>query len=136
MPQNPAPSSLFVSKIVGTNGVTVSPSNGTGIVTVSNDAVGTTNFGSLTATQLTVNGPTAVDTLEVAARGQFTANGASLVSVDFTGLTATSVVGISLAEIGGTVGAVPSVKTVEPGVGFTVSGTASDTSVYNYVVIG
>lgn len=35
MPQNPAPSTLFVSKIVAGGGLSVSPESGTGIVTIS-----------------------------------------------------------------------------------------------------
>lgn len=67
--------------------------------------------------------------------GTFTANGASAVTVADTRITANSVVVITLATVGGTVGAIPALKTVTPGTGFTVAGTASDTSVYNYLII-
>lgn len=66
----------------------------------------------------------------------FTANGATLVTVADKTITANSAIIPTLKTVGGTVGALPSVKTVTPGTGFTVACTASDTSVYNYVVIG
>lgn len=42
---------------------------------------------------------------------------------------------ISLNTVGGTVGAIPAVQTVTPGTGFTVAGTASDTSIYTYRIV-
>lgn len=68
--------------------------------------------------------------------GTFMANGTSTVTVADTAVTATSMILISLNTVGGTVGAIPSVKTITAGTGFTVSGSASDTSVYNYLIIG
>lgn len=67
--------------------------------------------------------------------GTFTCNGATPVTVANTAVTANSQVLITLKTVGGTVGAIPSVKTITAGTGFTVSGTASDTSVYNYRII-
>lgn len=64
-----------------------------------------------------------------------TLNGATPVTVANKNVTANSIIMFTLKTVGGTVGAVPSVKTITPGTGFTVAGTASDTSVYNYVVI-
>jgi hypothetical protein len=64
--------------------------------------------------------------------GSFTMNGATAVTVADPKFTANSPVVFTLKTVGGTVGAYPSIKTVTPGTGFTVSGTASDTSVYNY----
>lgn len=69
------------------------------------------------------------------ARGTFTCNGTSSVTVTDTRVSAGSVIVIGLKTVGGTVGAIPSVKTVTAGTGFTVSGTASDTSVYNYAIL-
>lgn len=40
----------------------------------------------------------------------------------------TDFVGISLNTVGGTVGALPSVKTITAAISFTVSGTAGDSS--------
>lgn len=68
--------------------------------------------------------------------GTFTANGATAVTVVEPTITANSVVVITLKTVGGTVGAIPAIKTITAGTGFTVAGTASDTSVYNYLVIG
>lgn len=66
--------------------------------------------------------------------GTVTVNGVTPVAVGNTSITTNSVVTFSLKTVGGTVGAIPTVKTITPGTGFTVAGTASDTSVYNYVV--
>lgn len=68
--------------------------------------------------------------------GTFTCNGTSTVTVTNPKITPQSQVLITLKTVGGTVGAIPSVKTITPGTGFTVSGTASDTSIYNYAIIG
>lgn len=70
-----------------------------------------------------------------AASGTFTANGTSSVTVANTKITANSSVIITLKTVGGTVGAIPAIKTITAGTGFTVAGTASDTSVYNYKII-
>ena len=67
--------------------------------------------------------------------GTFTLNGATVVSVANTLVTANSMVFISLNTIGGTVGAVPAVQSLTASTGFGVKGTASDTSVYNYALI-
>jgi hypothetical protein len=68
--------------------------------------------------------------------GTFTCNGATPVTVANANVTATSIVLIGLTTVGGTVGAVPAVKTITPGTGFTVAGTASDTSTYTYLILG
>ena len=68
--------------------------------------------------------------------GTFTANGATAVTVANTKVTANSQVSFTLGTVGGTVGAVPAIKTITPGTGFTVAATASDTSVYNYLIEG
>lgn len=68
--------------------------------------------------------------------GTFVANGATPVTVSgLANFAITDLVVISLNTVGGTVGATPAVKTVTAGTGFTVAGTASDTSTYNYKVI-
>ena len=68
--------------------------------------------------------------------GTFTLNGATPVTVAAVEVTANSQILITLKTVGGTVGAQPHVETITPATGFTVVGTASDTSVYNYMVIG
>lgn len=65
----------------------------------------------------------------------FTCNGTTPVTVAAPEVTANSVVVVTLKTVGGTVGAVPAVKTITPGTGFTIAGTAGDTSVYNVVVL-
>jgi len=64
--------------------------------------------------------------------GTFTANGDSAVTVANANVAAGSSIVLTLKTVGGTVGAIPSIKTITAGTGFTISGTASDTSVYNY----
>lgn len=66
--------------------------------------------------------------------GTFTCNGTTPVAVTNKLVTPDSAIVVTLKTVGGTVGAVPSVKTITPGTGFTISGTASDTSVYNYAI--
>lgn len=67
--------------------------------------------------------------------GTFVCNGASNVTVTEPKVTANSAIVITLKTIGGTVGAVPAIKTITAGTGFAVAGTASDSSTYNYLVI-
>ena len=67
--------------------------------------------------------------------GTFVANGASVVTVVDTNVDAGSNIIITLNTPGGTVGAIPAVQTKTAGVGFTVAGTASDTSTYNYLIL-
>lgn len=67
--------------------------------------------------------------------GTFVANGVTPVVVANTSIAATDAVIISLGVVGGTVGALPTIKTLTPGVGFTVAATAADTSTYNYAII-
>jgi len=68
--------------------------------------------------------------------GSFLLNGTTPVTVAATDVTANSVIAISLQTVGGTVGAVPAIQTKTAGVGFTVKGTASDTSTYSFMIIG
>lgn len=68
--------------------------------------------------------------------GSFTCNGASDVTVADSNITANSMILIGLKTVGGTVGAIPAVQTKTAGTGFTVAGTASDTSDYFYLAIG
>jgi hypothetical protein len=51
-------------------------------------------------------------------------------------VTANSSINITLAKVGGTVGAYPAIQTITPGVGFTVAGSAGDLSTYNYSITG
>jgi hypothetical protein len=69
--------------------------------------------------------------------GTFVANGVTPVTVADTYVTANSVIVITLKTVGGTVSPTPLyIPTITPGTGFTVAGLASDTSTYNYRIIG
>ena len=68
--------------------------------------------------------------------GTVTLNGATPVTVAAPNLTANSTVTFGLKTVGGTVSPnAPNLLTVTPGTGFTVGGTASDTSVYNWIIV-
>ena len=67
--------------------------------------------------------------------GTFVCNGTTNVTVSNTTITTTHVVAMSLAVVGGTVGALPVVTTITAGTSFTVAGTAGDTSTYNYKIL-
>lgn len=67
--------------------------------------------------------------------GTFVCNGATPVTVNNTNVAISDAIIISLNTVGGTVGAVPAIKTITAATGFTVAGTASDTSTYNYAII-
>lgn len=69
-------------------------------------------------------------------RGTFIANGATPVTVVEPNVNATTSIIITLKTVGGTVSpSVPYIATITPGTGFTVTGTALDTSTYNYKLI-
>jgi|SRR5580700_478758 hypothetical protein len=70
-----------------------------------------------------------------APNGTFVANGVTPVTVADSRLTANSVIIVTLKTVGGTVGAIPAPKTVTPGTGFTIAGTVSDSSTYNYFIV-
>lgn len=68
--------------------------------------------------------------------GTFVCNGATPVTVTEPNVNATSSIVITLKTVGGTVSpSVPYIATITSGTGFTVTGTAGDTSTYNYLVI-
>ncbi len=68
--------------------------------------------------------------------GTFDLNETTPVTVANANVTDDSLIVFTLKTVGGTVGAYPAVQTITPGTGFTVAGSASDTSTYNYLVIG
>lgn len=108
---------------VTVSGVTVVPGGCTAIYVITQTAANT-----LTMVGILLTPPSVVS-------GTFTANGASAVTVADTRITANSSVVVTLKTVGGTVGAIPAIKTITPGTGFTIAGTASDTSVYNYLIL-
>ncbi len=67
--------------------------------------------------------------------GTFVCNGVTPVTVSNTAIAVTDAIIISLGVVGGTVGALPAIQTITASTGFTVAGTASDTSTYNYAII-
>ena len=75
-------------------------------------------------------------TLNTANSGTFVNNGTSTVTTANAAVTANSNILITLKTVGGTVGAIPHLLTITPGTGFATVGTASDTSTYNYLIIG
>lgn len=68
--------------------------------------------------------------------GQVTINGNTPVTVANAKVTASSIIVFTLKTVGGTVGTPPQIETITPGTGFTVQGAASDTSTYNYLIMG
>jgi hypothetical protein len=68
-------------------------------------------------------------------QGTFVCNGATPVVVADANVTANSIIIATLKTIGGNVGAIPAVTSITPGTGFSITGTASDTSTYNYLRI-
>lgn len=82
-----------------------------------------------------IPGPLGSDHFETG--GVFTCNGATPVTVADTRVSANSAIVITLKTVGGTVSpSVPYIATITVGTGFTVTGTASDTSTYNYLIVG
>lgn len=67
--------------------------------------------------------------------GTVTLNGVTPVAVATTAFKDTSVVIFGLKTVGGTVGAYPVLQTATPNTGFTVAGTAADTSVYSWIIL-
>lgn len=65
-------------------------------------------------------------------RGTFTLNGVTNVVVANKNLRAGDFVDFMMVTPAGTVGAPPSIKALTYGTGFTVAGTAGDTSIYAY----
>ncbi len=70
------------------------------------------------------------------AKGTFTADETTPVTVSDAAVTVDSIITPTLKTIGGTVGALPAIKTITPGTGFTIAATALDTSIYNYEIRG
>jgi hypothetical protein len=103
-------------------------------------------FGAITTTSITNSGNFTESTAGSgfvqktgagnARAGSFSLNGATAVTVTNTTVAITDFIGLSLNTIGGSVGVQPHVTTISAGVYFTVVGTAADTSLYNYTLIG
>ena len=71
-----------------------------------------------------------------ASGGTFTANGSTQVNVVNANVTANSVIVFGMKTSGGTVNGGPFVFTITPGTGFSIKSGSTDTSVYNYFIMG
>jgi hypothetical protein len=80
-------------------------------------------------------GPGPTSSFLLVTGGTLTCTGGGTIAVVDTNVDAGSAVLLTLKTVGGTVAA-PFVVTITPGTGFSVKCGASDTSVYNWVVIG
>lgn len=100
------------------------------------DTVVSRSQATITPIHPTVNQLSPIESTRNRFLGTVTINGTSAVTVANANVTANSIITFTLKTVGGTVGAVPAIQTITAGTGFTVAGTASDTSVYNYSVEG
>ena len=84
---------------------------------------------------ISTQGPGPQSTYLLVSGGTLVCTGGGTITVANTNVDAGSLVHLTLKTVGGTV-AQPFIATITAGVGFTVTCGASDTSTYNYVVIG
>lgn len=132
MPQKPAPSTLFVTQIAVGAGLTISPSGGTGLVTVSLAAGQSPVYNLTTTTSLKVDTGTktvaavaGAATLSknsgvVTSEALTTAAGATYtLTLTNTKITATSQVVVSVGN-GTNTGGIPTLATVTPAAGSAV----------------
>jgi hypothetical protein len=84
---------------------------------------------------ISTQGPGPQSTYLLVSGGTLTCTGGGTITVANANVDAASAIILTLGTVGGTVAA-PFVSTITPGTGFTVKCGASDTSIYNYVVIG
>ena len=68
--------------------------------------------------------------------GTYTCTSAGTITVSNTNVTANSIIDMTLKTVGGTVSTALYISTITAGTGFTVICGTSDTSVYNYLVLG
>lgn len=102
---------------------------------VSPAAAGT--FGAITVTSLNGNTvTTGTGVISPTYIGTVTLNGTTPVPVVNTNVTANSIIVFTFKTLGGTLGAYPVVSVKTAAGGFSVLGTALDTSVYNYAIFG
>jgi len=134
---------IYNNGTTGAGGYASTLTAGSGVTVTGNAVIlpRTTGFYLVQATNVT-SGSEAVtftylgSAFHASATGTFICNGATPVTVTDAHLTPSSNITVTLQTVGGTVGAVPAVKTVTPGTGFTIAGTASDTSTYQYTILG
>jgi len=122
-------------------GTKIAPISSTGdmdgfIIGASSPQAGT--FTTATAASVVSNTAAGTLVLKQGANGKagtFVCNGVTPVTVTNSSITANSGIIFTLKTVGGTVGAYPAIQTITPTTGFTVAGTALDTSTYNYHII-
>lgn len=90
-----------------------------------------------TGTQVTgIGAPCTVSCYFLLTSGTVTLTGATPVTVVAPNVTANSVIMFTIKTAAGTVSPnAPNVLTITPGTGFTVGGTALDTSLYNFAIL-
>jgi hypothetical protein len=84
---------------------------------------------------ISTQGPGPQSTFLLVSGGTLTCTAGGTITVANTNVDAGSAIILTLKTVGGTVAA-PFVATITPATGFSVTCGASDTSVYNFVVIG
>ncbi len=67
--------------------------------------------------------------------GTFTCTSSGTITVANTGVTANSIV-IVTVKTAGSPGATPYIATITAGTGYTITCASGDTSVYNYIILG
>ena len=149
---NSSPTTVFLGNNITNNTVNITIAHplsvtgdgtftGTGslVFSASPTLTGTAGFASLTASgSLTYTAASSGPILKQGANGRvgtFVCNGVTPVTVGNTSVAITDAIIISLNTVGGTVGALPVLQTITASTGFTVAGTALDTSTYNYTII-
>ncbi len=130
---------LTTTQIAGLNATGLATLSG-GLTVTGNVSINTTTIGGLTATKLTSLASTQIGGLSVATfssavTGTITANGTTGITSTIGGLTANSIIAFTLKTVGGTVG-IPYVATITPPTSFVMKSQASDTSTYNFAVLG
>lgn len=137
LPASFAVGQSFLWYYQNTTNATATLAGGTGVTLSDTVLSGTTATFLVTRTGATTYTVVKVEaTSPVGSSGTFVCNGTTPVTVTDSRVTANSAIVVTLKTVGGTVGAVPAVKTITAGTGFTIAGTASDTSTYNYLILG
>lgn len=127
---------VFLWRYVNNTDATATLAGGTGVtlsatVAANSTATFAVKYTAADTVVFTILGKTPPSTTS----GTFVCNQATPVTVTDSNVTANSAIVVTLKTVGGTVGAIPAVKTITAGTGFTIAGTASDTSTYNYLII-
>lgn len=116
----------------------VTISGGSGVTVSVFTVIPSNSFGSYLATYTAPSTVTLAGVFQgfYPTLGTFTAAGTGTVTVSTAAITTNSAIDITLKTIGGTVGVSPKITTITTGVGFTITATTGDVSVYNYAING